>query len=98
MIKRWMRVWFPIWEEQRRLRVAGEYAALTNSQHLMADLAMRNFAFAPLPAGEISEAGIAEGRRRCVLEILDMARVDPREIAALEIRPRQQKRENDDVD
>jgi hypothetical protein len=97
-MKAWIARWFPgAWRSpQQRLRVAGEYAALANSRHLLADLTMRNFVFAPVEGppgreGDTFERGVAEGRRRCVLEILELARVDPHTIAALETQPQQRR-------
>jgi hypothetical protein len=77
-----LRKWFGVvWRDQvLRVRVAGEYSSLKASPHMLADIAARNFVFAHLPDDPHAMA-VAEGRRRCALEILQLARVDPGEIA-----------------
>lgn len=88
-MKRWIGLWFAqVWSQsQLRLRVAGEYAAIRSSRHMLADIAMRNGVFAPGPdANNLFQAGIAEGRKRAALEILDMARVDPADLMDVTVR------------
>lgn len=77
-----LRTWFAkVWPQgQMRLRVVGEYAALKSSPHLLADIAARNFVFQPLPE-DPHRMAICEGRRRAALEILELAKVDPRGLA-----------------
>lgn len=94
-MRQWVARWFwGAWQDkQRRFRVAGEYAALATSDHLLADLCIRNRVFLPTepvpgaPPLTLFDVGVAEGRRQCVLEILELARVDPRAIAELEVQP-----------
>jgi hypothetical protein len=78
--------WFSlVWRDQvLRMRVAGEYNSLKTSPHMLADIAARNFVFAALP-DEPHAMAIAEGRRRCALELLELARVDVREIAEVKL-------------
>lgn len=74
--------WFAsVWrQEPMRLRVAGEYAALKSSKHLLADIAARNHVLSEMP-NEPHLMPIAEGRRRAALEILELAGVSVQEIA-----------------
>jgi hypothetical protein len=68
----------------QRQVVAAEYAGLRNLSYMMADLAMRNYVYSAAPnVDNLFAAGIAEGRRRAVLEIFKLARIDPRTIADL---------------
>lgn len=90
-MKLWARLWYAgVWSDKPlRLRVAGEYRALATSKHLLADLAARNFVFAAAPdAKNLFDAGIAEGRRRAALEVLELTRIDPHELADMTVRPR----------
>lgn len=96
-MKPWARRWYAaIWRDKPlRLRVAGEYRALATSKHLLADIAVRNHVFAPAPdAANLFAAGVAEGRRRAALEIFDLVRIDPRELA--EVTVRQPRGDDDD--
>lgn len=74
--------WFAkVWPQNAmRLRVAGEYAALKGSLHMLADIAARNHVLSDLP-NDPHLMPIAEGRRRAALEILELARVRVEEIA-----------------
>lgn len=78
--------WFPVaWPDRMlRLRVAGEYASIASHRHMLADIAMRNFLFEPAPDG--ADLAIIEGRRRAALEIFQMARVNPADIADVSVR------------
>lgn len=84
-IKEWAAWALTMWPNAaQRMQVAGEYAALQRSQHLMADLALRNHVYAPGPdVDNLYAAGVAEGRRRVVLEIFKLARIDPQAVARL---------------
>lgn len=86
-MKQHLRKWFTvIWSDQvLRMRVAGEYNSLKTSPHMLADIAARNFVYAALPDGP-QEMAIAEGRRRCALEILELARADVGEIAKVQFK------------
>jgi hypothetical protein len=81
--------WFPVaWPDRTlRLRVAGEYQTLAACRYMMADIAMRNFLFEPAPEG--ADLAIIEGRRRAALEIFQMARVNPADIADVGVRVQQ---------
>jgi len=82
----WVKNAFAMWpNELQRTRLGGEYAALRQSQLLLADLCQRNHVFRPAPNSEsLFTAGVAEGRRRCVLELLQLTRIDP--MALTEVR------------
>jgi hypothetical protein len=87
-MKAWVRAWyFSIWPQRtQRFALAGEYRALAGSKYLLTDIAVRNHVFRAGPAAQnLYEAGIAEGRRRAAIDIIDMSRVDPMEIASIEI-------------
>lgn len=81
-----LRNWFEkVWTQSvLRVRVAGEYASLRQSRHMLADIAARNFVFAELP-NEPHAMAVAEGRRRAALEILELARADFEEIAGVKL-------------
>jgi hypothetical protein len=65
----------------------GGYLALREQPHLLADIAMRNYVFAPCPDK------IAEGRRRCALEIISLAGMDPRALwDVIEAKPANQEK------
>lgn len=78
--------WFAeLWLDRvRRGRLAGEYSALKSSPSMLADMATRNFLNAALPDDPQAMA-IAEGRRRAVLEMFELARIDPAEFANFKI-------------
>lgn len=81
-----LRNWFALlWRDRvMRARLAGEYNSLRSSPHMLADMAARNFVRAALPDDPQAMA-IAEGRRRAVLEMLELARIDPAEFADIKI-------------
>jgi hypothetical protein len=88
VIKPWLQRWLGVWDDSAtRLRLVGEYRALEGSRLLMADLCARNYVFSAGPdVDNLFAAGITEGRRRAVQEILDFARIDPRELGATVVR------------
>jgi hypothetical protein len=50
------------------------YRALGSThRHVLADIALRNHVFHDTPAGDATALAIAEGRRRCALEIFQLA-------------------------
>lgn len=78
--------WFSkLWLDRvMRGRLAGEYSALKSSPRMLADMAARNFVLAALP-DDPQQMAIAEGRRRAMLEMLELARIDPAEFANFKI-------------
>jgi hypothetical protein len=98
-MKQHLRKWFSVvWGDQvLRLRVAGQYSSLKASPQMLADIAARNFVFAQLPDDPHAMA-VAEGRRRCALELLELARVDVDEIANVRFALPSNKRESGDAD
>lgn len=78
--------WFPIaWPDRMlRLQVAAQYAALAQSKELLADIAMRNFLFEGAP--DNANLAIIEGRRRAALEIFQMARMRPQDVADIGVK------------
>lgn len=66
----------------QRVQIAGEYAQLSRSPQMLADLCKRNHVFGPAPdVDSLYQAGIAEGRRRAVLELLALSRINPQELS-----------------
>lgn len=48
-----------------------DYLTLKGAPHLLADIAVRNYVFAPIPPAKSTyAAGVAEGRRQCALELI----------------------------
>ena len=61
-----------------RSAVLSGYRALgAQHKHVLADIALRNHVFAPLPVGDALTIARAEGRRECALEIYQLAKIDP---------------------
>lgn len=57
-----------------RSAVISDYVTLgAQHPHLLADIALRNNVFSQADAGNEYELAIAEGRRRCALEIITLA-------------------------
>lgn len=49
---------------------------------MLADLCQRNFVFTPAPeTTDLFGAGVVEGRRRAVLELLQLTRIEPMALA-----------------
>lgn len=62
----------------RRWAVINSYRAMAvQHKDMFADIALRNFVFAPIRAATDREYFIAEGRRQCALEIFKLANIDP---------------------
>ena len=82
-ITEWAKRAFRMWpDELQRVRLAGEYAQMREAKLMLADLCQRNHVFRPAPDSEnLFEAGIAEGRRRAVLELLQLTRIEPMALA-----------------
>lgn len=79
---RWFASYWP--QAQRRWLVINGYRAFaTHHQAALADIALRNYVFAPIRLSSDREAWIAEGRRQCALEIFKLANVDPATLFAL---------------
>lgn len=57
----------------RRAVVEGYTELGTRHRHTLADIGLRNHVFADAPAGSDRELAIAEGRRRCALEIMALS-------------------------
>ena len=53
--------------------VAGYRALGITHRHVLADIALRNHVFNDAPAASELELAIAEGRRRCAVEIINLA-------------------------
>jgi hypothetical protein len=71
--------WFrSVWgDDQRRMEVLRGYIAFGDQfKATMADIALRNNAFAPINEPNPHLAAIAEGRRQCALEIFKLANID----------------------
>ena len=65
-------------KRQRRVLGGAEYRAMISSELMLADLCIRNHLFSPTPDhANLFDAGVAEGRRRAVLELLLLVRDDP---------------------
>lgn len=75
----WPRWFATVWPKaNRRWVVLQGYRALADSyKDTLADIAVRNYVFAPNHAANDREAWIAEGRRQCALEIFKLAHIDP---------------------
>lgn len=75
----WPRWFASIWPSPaRRMAVIAGYSSLaTRHPSTLADIALRNYVFAPVRVGNDREAWIAEGRRQCALEIFKLAKIDP---------------------
>jgi hypothetical protein len=82
-VTEWAKRAFRMWPgELQRMRLAAEYAQLRNSKLMLADMCQRNFVFRPGPDSDsLFLAGVAEGRRRAVLELLQLTRLDPMALA-----------------
>lgn len=78
VFENWPRWFSTVWPDlSRRLRVLQGYRALElNYKDTLADIAVRNYVFAPNHAANDREAWIAEGRRQCALEIFKLAQID----------------------
>jgi hypothetical protein len=97
VIKPWLQKWLhPLtgaWRDrQKQFQLVAEYSSLAGSRLMMADLCARNYVFGAGPdTDSLFAAGIVEGRRRAIYEILDFARIDPQELGAVVVRnPRQE--------
>jgi hypothetical protein len=98
-MQRWVGKWFgAVWPDAvQRRRVAAQYAALAENKLLLADIAARNYVFAPAPGAEnLFEAGIAEGRRRAALEIIELAGADPSDVPVAHLIPPRGTTQGDD--
>lgn len=73
---RWFASYWPT-AQRRWLVINGYRAFATNYQTTLADIALRNYVFAPIRVANDREAWIAEGRRQCALEIFKLANIDP---------------------
>lgn len=84
-LREWAKSVLEIWPNAaQRMQVAGEYATMRQFQHALADLGIRNHVFGAGPdVDNLFEAGIAEGRRRAVLELYKLTHIDPRALANL---------------
>lgn len=72
----WFRSMWP--NAQRRWVVINSYRALGVSHpSLLADIALRNYVWAPIRESDPHKAAIAEGRRQCALEIFKLTNIDP---------------------
>jgi hypothetical protein len=82
-ISEWAARAFRMWpDELQRVRLAGEYAQMREAKLLLADMCQRNFVFTPGPDGvDLFAAGVTEGRRRAVLELLQLTRIEPMALA-----------------
>lgn len=64
-------------DPQRRMEVLRGYMAFGQQyKATMADIALRNYVFAPINIDDAHLAAIAEGRRQCALEIFKLANMD----------------------
>jgi hypothetical protein len=79
----WFRQVWPF--RTRRWAVITEYAALRQSPHLLADIALRGGVYGSLARspGDVFGDGINEGRRQLANEILSLAKQDPGELYAI---------------
>lgn len=70
--------------------VVADYAAIgAQHQHFLADIALRNNVMQDAPAGSDLELAIAEGRRRCAVEIITLCGVGYGELwSMIERKPR----------
>lgn len=70
-----LRAWFfQAWPRLGGKRaVLSGYLALKAQPHVVADICMRNYVLRDAPAGNEIELAIAEGRRRCAMEIMRLA-------------------------
>lgn len=60
-----------------KMALTADYQALRSMPHLLADIALRNYVFAPIPEQKSAYgAGIAEGRRQCALELIKLSTLD----------------------
>lgn len=75
----WPRWIISIWPkaEQRWLVITGYRSFATHHSIVLADIALRNFVFAPIRETDPHKSAIAEGRRQCALEIFKLANIDP---------------------
>jgi hypothetical protein len=82
-ITEWAKRAFRMWpDELQRTRLAGEYAQMRGAKLMLADLCQRNHVFTPGPdSADLFAAGVAEGRRRAVLELLQLTRIEPMALA-----------------
>lgn len=72
----WFRGLWP--DDQRRWSIINGYTAFaTQHKDVLADIAVRNYVFAPIRESDPHKAAIAEGRRQCALEIFKLANTDP---------------------
>lgn len=56
-----------------RAAVVADYATIgAQHKHALADIALRNHVMGDAPAGSDIELAIAEGRRRCAIEIITL--------------------------
>ncbi|HLH50797.1 MAG TPA: hypothetical protein VE993_01585 [Stellaceae bacterium] len=85
-MKAWISRWFAVaWPDRFfRQQVAAEYAAI--GAKALADIAMRNFLYEPAPSNDPDEIMIIEGRRRAAREIFDLARINPADLADIQVR------------
>ncbi len=78
-IAKWFHAAWPEWSH--RAQLARDYQSLGQMPRLLADIALRGGVFAPrLPARDLYEAGINEGRRQLALETIRIAGTDPAEL------------------
>lgn len=94
-MKQWICNWFgQVWPDRvRRLQVAAQYNDI--GREALADIALRNYVFAPAPQ-HIDAIALAriEGRREAALEIIQMSTVDPMALSRIEIGGSDKRAEN----